>query len=110
MKRTLAATAAFLALALTACGGTGSGDGDGVTVSRSEYGDSWPLTVDSGTLRCEPPSAVVFKVDGTDYGVNGMAKTNGYADIAPIWAADPSGNAPKKNIAALIQRGLELCN
>lgn len=101
-----------LALALTACGGSDTGDDSStITVSASDFGDEWPLTVDSGTLRCEPPSAVVFETDdGREYAVNGMAATNGYDEIEPIWAEDPSGNAPRMNIGPLIDRGLELCD
>jgi hypothetical protein len=108
-------TVLALAAALIAgCGGDQSGGGDGddpssITVSASDFGDEWPLTVDSGTLRCEPPSAVVFETGGTEYGVNGMAVTNGYDEIDPIWADDPEGISPKVSISPLIERGLELC-
>ena len=79
-------------------------------VKRSDYGDAWPLTVDSGTLRCEGAGAVVFVApDGTEYGVNGMASK--YADIDPIWVApDPSLPNLRKSIGPLIERGLALCD
>jgi len=79
--------------------------GDTGAVSREEYGADWPLTVDSGTLRCEGAGAVVFRApDGTDYGVNGLAAD--YADIEPIWADDPDAPGLKKYIGVLIDAGL----
>lgn len=76
-------------------------------VSRAMLGAAWPLTVEDGVLRCERGSAVVFRTGGVDYGLNGAAAA--FADIDPIWAADPSGVTPKKNIGPLIDRGLALC-
>lgn len=80
-----------------------------IRVSREDFGDDWPLTVDEGVLACVPAFAVVFTAGGETYAVNGQAATQGYADIDPIWADDPDGLAPKKNIGPLIDRGLELC-
>jgi len=58
-------------------------------VSREEYGDAWPLTVDSGVLVCDQSrgalGAVVFAAGGSRYGINGMAKSQGYPPINPIW-------------------------
>lgn len=99
--------ATAIALLVVACGGSAA---DGRPVSKSDYGDEWPLTVDHGTLRCEGASAVVFVApDGTEYGVNGTALAD-YPEIDPIWANDPSGVAPKVNIGPLITDGLELCD
>jgi hypothetical protein len=79
-------------------------------VSRAQYGTAWPLTVESGTLRCAPGRAVVFRTtDGTDYAVNGTAMDGSYEDIRAIWADDPTGVAPKIDISPLIQAGLKLC-
>lgn len=76
-------------------------------VSAADFGDKWPLTVDSGVLRCEE-QAVVFRYEGVDYAVNGTAKSRGYPPIDPIWA-DGDLEGTKKDIGPLIQRGLELC-
>lgn len=82
----------------------------GLSVSRAEFGDSWPLTVDRGTLRCEAPGAVIFQApDGSDYAVNGLASSQGYPGIDPIWADDPDPLIPKLSIAPLVDRGLALC-
>lgn len=55
----------LFALVVTACGGTQpslraevpSPTSPGTTsgaVSRAEFGDGWPLSVESGVVRCEP--------------------------------------------------------
>ena len=90
-----------------ACGG--GAPSNQRAVSRSDFGATWPLTVESGTLRCEPPGAVIFRApDGKDYGVNGLAASA--ADIGPIWAADPSGISPKMNLGPLLTAGQALCD
>jgi hypothetical protein len=112
MSRTMAATAlaASALIGLTACGGGSGADGD---VSRSQFeadGKVWPLTVDSGTLACEPGSRITFEADGTTYAVNGLAKGDGsYADIDPIWADDGSGLGLKVDISHLNEVGQTLC-
>lgn len=82
-------------------------------VEPADFDEPWPLTVDGGTLRCEPPSAVVFTApDGTEYAVNGMAESQDYADIEPIWRDDPdppAGADLKVSIHPLIEAGLDMC-
>lgn len=101
-------------------------------VSKEMFGDDWPLTVDSGVLKCVSGSAVIFISAGKSYGINGFAKSLGYQDIEPIWKEDKSflemvkvvaksegitqdealeimGGLPKINIGPLIDAGLELC-
>ena len=88
----------------------GCGDGGYHTISRADLGAAWPLTVDSGSLRCEPPGAVIFTANGTDYAVNGAATSKGYADIGPIWADNPDPAIPKMDIGPLLDRGLAMCD
>jgi hypothetical protein len=79
-------------------------------VSRVEFGDTWPLTVEAGELLCVN-QAVVFSTGGITYAVNGTAKDRadelGWQDIAPIWADGDAGL--KKDMSPLIERGLALC-
>lgn len=94
----------------TATATSGLADNE-LLVTRDDYGDDWPLTVDEGILSCERGSAVVFTTDGRRYAVNGTAMTlNLGADLDPIWAPDPAGVTPKMNIGPLIGDGLELCD
>ena len=58
-------------------------------ISRVDYGEDWPFTVEDGVLSCDL-SAVVFTTGGVSYGVNGRASgVGGYAELAPIWREDP---------------------
>jgi hypothetical protein len=67
-------------------------------VSRAEFGDKWPLTVEEGVLECGVlpttlqvvPKAVTFKTnDGRVFAVNGTAKGRGLPAIDPIWKTAP---------------------
>ena len=92
-------------------GGDSGGDEAG-RVTRADMGTQWPLTVEEGTLACDGKNgigAVTFKApDGKVYAVNGSAKTQGSADIEPIWATG-EGAIPKQDISPLIEKGLALC-
>jgi hypothetical protein len=78
-------------------------------VSRTEFGDAWPLTVDEGTLRCHRQTIIFQAPDGTEYAINGTALVAGYQEITPIWADDPSPPPPKRDLSPLHDLGLELC-
>lgn len=77
-------------------------------VSRSQFGEEWPFTVEEGVLRGRGWGSVTFKARGEEYAVNGVAKGQGFKDIDAIWATDPETGL-KKNIGTIIVRGLELC-
>jgi hypothetical protein len=90
-----------------------------VTVTREEYGDAWPFTVDSGVLKGVPTGQrtaggtdlveVTFTSGGTTYALNGIARdTRKYAEIDGIWASDPNIVGLKKNVGPIIDRGLAL--
>jgi hypothetical protein len=84
--------------------------GSSVEVGRADFGKDWPLTVNSGTLHCAGVGAITFTTGGTTYAVNGFAVgEHKYADIKAIWARDPSGLVPRKDIGPLIERGSKLC-
>lgn len=81
-------------------------------VSRESMGDEWPLTVDSGVLACDGKDgfgSVTFTVDGTTYGVNGIAMGQGLPAMDPIWADDPATPGLKMNMGPIIDAGLALC-
>lgn len=82
------------------------------SVSRVEFGDAWPLTVERGTLLCID-QAVVFSSGGVNYAVNGTAVQRasefGWRDIEAIWADNPTVAGLKKDIGPLIERGRALC-
>jgi hypothetical protein len=79
-------------------------------ISSSTFPGEWMLTVNSGELICESPSAVVFTApDGGKYAVNGTAEGKGYNNIRPIWKDNPQIQGTKISIAPLIDEGLKLC-
>lgn len=82
-------------------------------VSREELGAKWPLTVDRGVLSCNGSNGVgqvIFTAGGKTYAVNGLARgMKKYPPVDEIWADNPSGPGPKKDIGPLIDRGLKLC-
>jgi hypothetical protein len=93
--------------ALTACGT----ELPAQELQRADYGDDWPLTVDSGTVRCEHGTQVVFESGGKTYAVNGAATSQrpDLPDVAEIWADNPAGQPPKLDISPIVDAGLELC-
>jgi hypothetical protein len=64
------------------------------------------LRLAEGELRCEGAGAVIIKVAGKDYAVNGMASRN-YPIIQTIWN-ETAGS--KMDIDRLIVQGLTLCD
>lgn len=77
-------------------------------VSRAEFGEKWPLTVEAGEIECIDGHWVVFHHEGVGYALNGLARSRGYASIDPIWKDDPATES-KVNINPLTQAALKLC-
>ncbi len=98
---------------------------DRIYVSREEFGDKWPLTVEDGEIEGYKyrvagveRKAVVFHTGGKTYAVNGGAiDQRKFPRIDPIWAEEPrselwiKNNIPaiKKSIEPIISIGLGLC-
>ncbi len=112
-----------LAIALTS-GGCGAEDAEfdtvrpggsgvaNVVIRRGTFQGTWPFTVKRGLLSCEGRrsfGAVTFKVGGTVYAVNGVAKQKGYASLRPIWKKDPDVPGARVSVKDVIERGLKLC-
>ena len=82
-------------------------------VRKADYGQDWPLTVDSAKL-CSRHHAVWVEVDGKRYGVNGTAKGilrhNGYErlDLGEIWRDNPKFDGSKVSIHRLLEDGFTL--
>jgi len=67
----------------------------------------WPFAnMAAGELRCDGGGAVVVRVAGKDYAVNGIASSR-YTPIQQVWN---SNTFPDINIDRLIARGLTLCD
>lgn len=73
----------------------------GVEVTRDQFGRTWPLTVDHGSLRCEADGEVTLHADGTTYSLNRHGPNRAHADIAPVLGGG--------DMTPLVQHGLRLC-
>lgn len=50
---------------------------NGVLITKGEFGEEWPYTVESGFLYCDPPgSNIVMASGGKIYALNGTAMGN----------------------------------
>jgi hypothetical protein len=100
----------LLALAATGCGDTGSSDRHSATISRATFKGTWPFTVSSGVLRCEPPDTITFSAGGKTYAVNGPALDQGIPNVTPIWKRDGrTGYGPRLYLGDVNARGHDLC-
>ena len=74
------------------CGGCGAAPGERA-ITRAEFGEAWPLTVDGGVIACVDGSSVVFRADGVTYAINGTARgqaaARGDREIEPIQRLQP---------------------
>ena len=79
-------------------------------ISRSDYGERWPLTADTAVLACEPGKVPTVTVDGTSYGLDRADEE----EIRPamrlnrILADDPGGG--NRDPAVLRRDALALCD
>lgn len=82
-----------------------------VFVSREEFGDRWPLTVERGEVWCVDCLAAIFRDPETNtlYGLNGIADSRGAEDIRPIWRDNPSGETPKISLGVLTNVAFAVC-
>jgi hypothetical protein len=65
-----------------------------------------PVKLAQGELRCQGGGAIIIKIDGKDYAVNGMASPD-YPPIQNIWN---KATFPETDTDRLIARGLTLCD
>ncbi|MEG4004917.1 DUF2511 domain-containing protein [Microcoleus sp. Pol11C1] len=93
----------------------GCGGEKGSSVSQEQFAKQWPLTVPSGRVSCVLNSGggkvVTFiTLDGKEYSLNGTVSGSGkFLPIESIRKPDPTHPPAKKNIGALIDKGLKLC-
>lgn len=90
-----------------------------VTLTSSDYGNDWPLTVPTAVVRCEDPlsngyGSVTVTIEGTEYAVNGDARQSGrWPDFttSSYWRDDTQlGAGVKVSIDPVIEAGLKLCH
>ena len=89
----------------------------GREVTRAEFGERWPFSVERGVVDCVGVSEAVFRANGVTYAINGrarsLAKSHGYVDLADsdIWRDDPRypGTGLKVSIHGMINLALQQC-
>ncbi|GEN28975.1 hypothetical protein HVA01_26210 [Halovibrio variabilis] len=99
----------LIVVILFALSGCGQSSSSGLEVSKGEFGESWPFTVESGVVDCVDGQAAIFKTGGTSYQLNGFARSSGYAPIDPIWRENPEIPGVRVNIGSMIDLALEQC-
>ena len=81
-------------------------------IKQSEFGKSWPFTVNEGVLACEGSNGfgeVTFSAKGVTYAINGLARgTKKYQDFSKIWKSTGTSGL-KVDIGPIIEMGLKLC-
>lgn len=84
-------------------------------VTRADFGEAWPFTVERGILGCQailrpgdsPLYALTFTVDGIIYGLNGWALTYGAPRLDPIWAENADGG--RRDLTPVLEHTRTLC-
>ncbi len=62
-----------LIIGLLSCGGNEKSTPSGEKVTKAEFGEAWPFTVDEGYVDCVGYKEVILRVDDKDYSLNGQA-------------------------------------
>lgn len=80
-----------------------------IRVSAADFGEAWPLTVESGDVSCRNKGEAVFIHGSTTYALNGIAKRNDTAAIEDISKPHPMFDDIKMPSQPLIDAALKLC-
>lgn len=105
----------LMPLIILACSTGNDSNQKGEIITKAEYGNDWPYTVESGRLYCDPPgSNVVLESSGKIYALNGRAMGNaekrGYTIARDtITLKDEYGGYSIGNANKIIERGLAMC-
>ncbi|MDJ0848688.1 MAG: DUF2511 domain-containing protein [Myxococcota bacterium] len=64
----------------------------GVVVTRDQFGDAWPLAVNSARVECGDGGAAVLRVGSKRFALNAAAESQGHPEPAEVLSegADPS--------------------
>ena len=114
MKRYALVLTAFLLVAFGACGGGGSDEGR--LASADEFGQAWPLSIESGVVTCIGGKDVaigheiaLFTVDGTTYGLNQDALDANYPDLEAFRIDNPAIPGVRLDLGTLISLAIRQC-
>jgi hypothetical protein len=75
-----------------------------------DFGDQWPLIVDSVEVRCYWKARITTMVVGkVEYGLNQKAFDNNYPRFDDIWKFDLHGASQKMDISPIFNEAKDLC-
>ena len=86
---------------------------ESVKVTKAEYGNDWPFTVDEGRIGCKQGIAPYFSVHGIQYALTGFGQSLGMKPLYPttaLWRDDPAYPGTKVNLGPIMEKAKELCN
>ncbi len=113
MKRYLLVLTAVLLVAFVACGG---GSDEGREATADEFGQAWPLSVESGVVSCIGASGVaigreiaLITIDGTTYGLNQDALDANYPDLEALRIDNPAIPGVRLDLGTLISLAIRQC-
>ena len=84
--------------------------GQGVLVTKAEFGDVWPFTVDSGTADCfHRDRTPIFRIGENTYPLTGR-RMFALADPNEIWRDDPNNPGQNMSFEPIAQVALAQCD
>ena len=93
---------------------------EGREVTKEEFGEDWPFTVERGFVDCTNLSGglreAVFRSGGVTYALNGTARpraeAHGYEDVmeSSVWRDDPNYPGLKIDIGPILALALQECD
>lgn len=77
-------------------------------VGAEDYGEAWPLTVDTAVLTCGPGGVVTVTVKGRSYGIEEVRRpADAERGLRRIWAGDAEG---RRSLQPLVEDARKLCD
>lgn len=99
----------FIGLCIIITNSIGAGERPGA-VSKEQFGEDWPLTVDTAELDCLHDGARVVTIPGGGvFGLNGKAFNSGYSSADYYLKPHPQFSDIKASTAQLIEHAGTLC-
>ena len=78
------------------------------TISKDEFGQSWPFTVEEAELECDPPNHLTLSAAGKRYAIISNNRPDDWPWPNEIIASYPNSKV-KMQLGPIIFRGLRLC-
>jgi hypothetical protein len=100
----------WVVLAVSILAGCG---GSGVEVTRQQYGEAWPFTVERGVVDCDARGAALFQTRSPDvtgtWALTGFAQSRGYPPVDRFWRDNPRIPGTKVPLTPITNLALQQC-